>query len=64
MDDEWREFFTHPAWRRVQEVMDRVIADYTLAAAREPEEHARKLGRLEGAEHLKGRLAALRKDGT
>ena len=64
MDDDLRDFFNHPAWRRVQEVMARVIADYTLAAAREPEEHARKLGRLEGAEHVVGRLAALRKDGT
>ena len=63
MDDELLDFFTHPAWRRVQEVLDLTIHDYKEQAAREPEEHLRKLGRLEGAEHLLGRLHALRRDG-
>ena len=51
MDDAtFREFLDHPGWRRVWAQLEGLQQDALRKAARESEDHARKLGRLDGVE--------------
>ena len=62
MDQQLKEFLAHPTWSLVLSFLHKVRDDLMTKAARETADHARALGRLEGAEMVLQRLETLRKD--
>ena len=48
LDEEMVEFFLHPGWRRVQDVLEKMEVSLSRDAARDLDNHQFKAGKLEG----------------
>ena len=61
--EDLRDFVTHPAWRLLDAKFKAMREQALMKAAREKDEHERKLGQLEGVEMVMRALETWKREG-